>query len=142
MNEWRTRRARRFKSEINVVPYIDVMLVLLVIFMVAAPLISPTVINLPSVGMQANNPSATAIEVVLRSEGGALELIDGATKKSLGTLPMPEAILAIKSQQLSAERPIVISADKNVRYEAVVKLLADLNREGIKRVGLSVLKSS
>ena len=142
MNEWRTRRARRFKSEINVVPYIDVMLVLLVIFMVAAPLISPTVINLPSVAMQANNPSATAIEVVLRSEGGALELIDGATKKSLGTLPMPEAILAIKSQQLSAERPIVISADKNVRYEAVVKLLADLNREGIKRVGLSVLKSS
>ncbi|MBX7229194.1 MAG: biopolymer transporter ExbD [Burkholderiaceae bacterium] len=141
MNEWRNRRSRRFKSEINVVPYIDVMLVLLIIFMVAAPLISPSIINLPTVGMQANNPAPSAIEIVMRSEGGVLELIDTASKKSLGSLPQPQAIQTIKSQQENLERPVVISADKNVRYEAVVKLLADLNREGVKRVGLSVVKS-
>ena len=141
MSEWRNRRARRFKSEINVVPYIDVMLVLLIIFMVAAPLISPSIINLPTVGMQANTPTPTAIEIVMRNEGGVLELIDSASKKSLGSFPQPQAIQTLKAQQENFERPVVISADKNVRYEAVVKLLADLNREGLKRVGLSVVKS-
>ncbi len=139
MSEWRTRRTRRFKSEINVVPYIDVMLVLLVIFMVAAPLIAPTVINIPSVAMRANTPPALPIEILMRTETGPLELIDRATRQSLGQMPVAQAVSTIKSEQAKAERPVVISADKNVRYEAVVKLLADMNNQGVKRVGLSVL---
>ena len=137
MSEWRTRRTRRFKSEINVVPYIDVMLVLLIIFMVAAPLIAPTVINIPSVAMRANTPPALPIEILLRSEAGPLELIDRASRQNLGQMPRAQAVALLKTTQ--ADRPVVISADKNVRYDVVIKLLGELNQQGVKRVGLSVL---
>jgi biopolymer transport protein TolR len=139
MSEWRTRRTRRFKAEMNVVPYIDVMLVLLIIFMVSAPLIAPSVINLPSVGLRANAPSTLPIEVLLRKEGEALELIDRNGNVSLGKMNLAQAVETIQARQGKADQPVVIAADKDVRYEAVAKLLGELQKRGVKRVGIAVL---
>jgi biopolymer transport protein TolR len=128
-------RRRRSMGEINMVPFIDVMLVLLVIFMVTAPLITTGVVDLPSVGRSQQRPQKV-IEVVVGSDE-KLRLRDG------GGEPQPTALaeLASKVTALQAgvsETPVVISADRNVRYESVVKVMDTLQRAGVKRVGLSV----
>jgi biopolymer transport protein TolR len=142
MSEWKSRRHRSYKADINVVPYIDVMLVLLVIFMVAAPLITPTVIDLPKVGQRANTPSYLPIEVVMNKNGQISKIFDrdpSARNEFSGELTIDAAVTRIK-QQLSKkpEQPVVISADTNVPYGMVVKLMDDLKGSGVQRVGLSV----
>ncbi len=127
-------RGRRTISEINMVPFIDVMLVLLIIFMVTAPLITPSVIDLPSVGKAAKQPDRVLQLVVAKDE--SLEL------KGIGS-SMPIALrdlaAAVKKAQAGAANPaVVISADRSVRYEAVVKVMDTLQRAGVQRVGLSV----
>ena len=64
-------RPRRLKNEINVVPYIDVMLVLLVIFMVTAPMVPPASINLPSVG-KASQPPVAPLEIIIKADEGLM----------------------------------------------------------------------
>ena len=127
-------RGRRTINEINMVPFIDVMLVLLIIFMVTAPLITPSVIDLPSVGRAAKQPDQVVQIVVGRDE--SLEL------KSAGTasrVTLQGVASAVKAAQAGAANPaVVISADRNVKYEVVVKLMDTLQRSGVQRVGLSV----
>jgi biopolymer transport protein TolR len=130
-------RGRRTINEINMVPFIDVMLVLLIIFMVTAPLISPSVIDLPTTG-KANKQADKVIQVVI-SKSGKLELkSDSAGVSSKGIAIDNIANLVQKAQNNDAKIPVVISADKSVKYESVVEVMDKLQRAGIQRVGLSV----
>ena len=124
-------------SEINVVPYIDVMLVLLVIFMVTAPFISPTQVELPSVAKSSQAPQSP-LEVMIRADG-ALLLRDRSAagdEQKVDEADLRPAVLARLQDQ--PERPVVISADKSVRYESVMRVMDTLQRMGVARVGLLV----
>ena len=130
------RHNNRLMNEINVVPYIDVMLVLLVIFMVTAPLMNPGLIDLPSVA-KALAPPVAPLEVIIKkdttlayrdhSSGGGVE----------NRVTRDELIAILKARQgKQAEQAVVISADKNVRYENVISVMDLLQRQHIQKVGL------
>jgi biopolymer transport protein TolR len=133
-------RGRRTINEINMVPFIDVMLVLLIIFMVTAPLITPSMIDLPSVGKAAKQPDQI-IQIIL---GKTESVVEMKIKDQTTTLPLKDLASAVKSAQgahgsaAAANSAVVISADKNAKYESVVKVMDTLQRAGIARVGLSV----
>jgi biopolymer transport protein TolR len=131
-------RGRRTISEINMVPFIDVMLVLLIIFMVTAPLITPSMIALPKVGKAPGQPpkpiqiEISKDEVIqIKSEGtttpARLGEIGAAVKRLQPSVPAGEQVT-----------PVVISADKSIKYETVVKVMDALQKAGVARVGLSV----
>jgi biopolymer transport protein TolR len=127
-------RGRRTINEINMVPFIDVMLVLLIIFMVTAPLITPSVIDLPSVGKAAKQPDQV-IQIVI----GKDELLQMKIKEKSTSLGLKELAGAVKQAQGDVTNSaVVISADKNIKYESVVKVMDTLQRAGVQRVGLSV----
>ncbi len=131
-------RGRRTINEINMVPFIDVMLVLLIIFMVTAPLITPSVINLPSVD-RANKQPDKPIEIVIKSDDEVQLKKDPSTGSGGASIPFTQLGAAVKAAQGGdAERPVVISADKSVKYETVVKAMNQVKRAGVERVGLSV----
>lgn len=128
-------RGRKFKSEINVVPYIDVMLVLLVIFMVVAPLAPPNSINLPKAG-RSSQPPADYIEIELKPDGAARIGIHGQDMESVTSRQQLGTRLA-RLNRAHPELPLMISADKDIRYDEVVQTIAEANRAGIARVGLT-----
>ncbi|MBV6306064.1 protein TolR [Candidimonas humi] len=129
------RSGRRLKNEINVVPYIDVMLVLLVIFMVTAPMITPGLINLPSVGQAAEVPAAP-IEVQI-SEDGSLAVRRRDAGAEFEKTTSDDLINKVQSM-LTADTPVVISADGKVPYESVMKVMDQLRSNGVTRLGLLV----
>ncbi len=132
-------RGRRTINEINMVPFIDVMLVLLIIFMVTAPLIAPSVINLPSVD-RANKAPEKPIEITIKSEDEITLKKDPQGGTSGISIPMSQIGQAVKAEQQGDQsRPVVISADKAVKYETVVNAMNQLKRSGVERVGLSVV---
>ena len=127
---------RRTISEINMVPFIDVMLVLLIIFMVTAPLITAGVVDLPSVGKARQRSEPHVVELVVAADEALRLRVDG---KESGTLAVADVAARVRDAQHGVETtPVVISADRNVRYESVVKVMDALQRAGIQRVGLSV----
>ena len=126
---------RRTINEINMVPFIDVMLVLLIIFMVTAPLITTGVVDLPSVGKGQRRPDHV-VEVVVAPDEKVRLRIDG--KEGEPVMLRDVAARVRDLQGGDANTPVVISADRNVKYEAVVKLMDTLQRAGVQRVGLSV----
>ena len=131
-------RGRRTINEINMVPFIDVMLVLLIIFMVTAPLITPSVINLPTVD-RANKQPDRPVEIVIKSDDEVQIKKDPSTGSGALSIPMAQIGSAARTAQSGdAQRPVVISADKAVKYETVVKAMNQLKASGIERVGLSV----
>ena len=122
-------------NEINVVPYIDVMLVLLVIFMVTAPLVTPGEIELPSVGSRLVAP-AQPLEVTLRSDR-SLWLRDQQAGGPSVQLSRDDLIARIRDKQARLpDQPVVIAADKASRYEDVLAILDLLQRSGARKVGL------
>jgi biopolymer transport protein TolR len=130
-------RGRRTINEINMVPFIDVMLVLLIIFMVTAPLIAPSVIDLPSMG-KANKQPDRVIQVSI-SKSGKIELKADANAEPVKGIAVDNiANLVTKAQKGDAKSAVVISADKAVKYENVVEVMDKLQRAGVQRVGLSV----
>ncbi|TCS74065.1 cell division and transport-associated protein TolR [Sulfuritortus calidifontis] len=130
-----SRRPRKAMNQINVVPYIDVMLVLLVIFMVTAPFINPAQVELPSVGKSAT-PPVPPLELTIKADG-SYWLRD--RNGSADPVRVAEADLADSvRRRAKAEQPVVIAADKSVRYEAVMRAMDVLQRAGIARVGLLV----
>jgi biopolymer transport protein TolR len=127
---------RRTISEINMVPFIDVMLVLLIIFMVTAPLITAGVVDLPSVGKARQRSEPHVVELVVGADEALRLRVDG---KESGTLAVGDLAARVRDAQRGVETtPVIISADRNVRYESVVKVMDALQRAGIQRVGLSV----
>jgi biopolymer transport protein TolR len=129
------RGGRRSINEINMVPFIDVMLVLLIIFMVTAPLITTGVVDLPSVGKSQQRP-ARVIEVIIGVDEKLRLRVD--QDAPVGVLMSQLAASVRERQAGSDETPVVISADRSVRYESVVRVMDTLQRAGVKRVGLSV----
>ena len=127
------RRPRKAVNQINVVPYIDVMLVLLVIFMVTAPLVSPGNIELPSVGSKLATPVAPP-EVTVTNN--VLTLRDQAANTQPVKVSREELVERVLQKQAKGEQPVVIAADKNARYEDVLSVLDLLQRSGVKKVGL------
>lgn len=124
----RTRK-RRMMNQINVVPYIDVTLVLLVIFMVTAPMTNPGVVELPGAGQSLSQPKLPPIVVTVKKDGSAE--MEGKT--------MPrDALLALVKTELtkSPERSVVIAADKSVKYEDVIGVMDLLKTNQVDKVGL------
>ena len=133
------RRSRRMKNEINVVPYIDVMLVLLVIFMVTAPMITPGIVELPSVG-QATEVPAKPLEVQLNESGEvAVRLRDAGAE--FETINADNLVSEVQAR-ITPDTPVVIAADGKVPYENVVKIMDQLRNSGVSRLGLLVDQSS
>jgi biopolymer transport protein TolR len=131
------RSGRRLMNQINVVPYIDVMLVLLVIFMVTAPLMNPGQVELPSVGKSAQPPVAP-LEVIIRADKTLL-LRDRERSSDERKVSRDELIRLVRDRQTkNTEQAVVISADKSVRYEVVMDVMDLLQRSQVKRIGLLV----
>jgi biopolymer transport protein TolR len=129
------RRARKSINQINVVPYIDVMLVLLVIFMVTAPLITPGQIELPSVGSKLAVP-AQPLKVTLNPDG-TLSLQDQQAGGAAATVSRDQLIERVRAKQATLpDQPVVIEAGKNARYQEVLDVLDVLQRNDVKKVGL------
>ena len=129
------RRRRRAMSEINVVPYIDVMLVLLIIFMVAAPLINPGQIDLPQVGAKLD-PAVAPLEVRVRANG-ELSVVDRSRSPDELLVKRPQLLEIVRqAQRANAEQAVVIAGDRSVRYEEVLKVMDVLQQGQVKRVGL------
>ena len=131
------RRRRKAIAEINVVPYIDVMLVLLIIFMVTSPLIPPGQIDLPSVG-QSLNPTVAPLEISI-SKDFKIVLVDRQQGGREQSVPREQLLSSVRTIQLNhPEQAVVISADKSLKYEEVLYVLDTLQKGQIKRVGLLV----
>ena len=128
-------RTRKPINQINVVPYIDVMLVLLVIFMVTAPLIAPGEIELPSVGSKLT-PAVNALKIRLNPDK-SIVLTDESVKNFKPVRVTRDTLVQqVVAIQAGREQPVVIDADKGSRYEDVIAILDQLQQGGVKRVGL------
>ena len=124
-------KRRGMMAEMNVVPYIDVMLVLVVILMVAAPFVNPSVVNLPS----ASKAPEQVIEVIVYPDS-RLSIRQG---KDMKPVDIPGLVAAVKTAQGEKSNiPVVIAADKDVRYEDVVNVLKLLQSADVPRVGLAL----
>ncbi|ACT48983.1 ExbD/TolR family protein [Methylotenera mobilis] len=124
----RTRK-RRMMNQINVVPYIDVTLVLLVIFMVTAPMTNPGIVELPGAGQALNQPKLPPVVVTVK-KNGSIELDSQAMQRD-------ELLVAVRATlSKSPERSVVIAADKNVKYEDVIGVMDLLKTNKVDKVGL------
>jgi biopolymer transport protein TolR len=129
------RSGRRLMNQINVVPYIDVMLVLLVIFMITAPFINPGQIELPTVG-KTSDPPVQPMEVSVHADG-SLWLRDRARSMQERQVSRNQLITAIRQKQKqNPGQPVVIAADKDVRYESVLEVMDMLQQNQVRKVGL------
>jgi len=127
---------RRTINEINMVPFIDVMLVLLIIFMVSAPLITTGVVDLPSVGRASRQPDKV-IEIVVGADESLRLRVDG--KDAGARVALAQLAARVTGLQGgAANAPVIIAADRNVKYEQVVKVMDVLQKAGVQRVGLAV----
>jgi biopolymer transport protein TolR len=130
-------RQRRLMNEINVVPYIDVMLVLLVIFMVTAPMIQTGSVDLPTVG-KSSQPPVAPLEVIVRADQ-SLAIRDRA--KGDKEIAISRADLAARlkeAQRRNPQQAVLIAGDKSVRYEAVLDVMDELQRAQVAKIGLLV----
>ena len=133
------QRRRGTMHDINIVPYVDVMLVLLVIFMVTAPLVTPAVIDLPTVD-KASAPRVVPLEIFVKADQGLVVRQRDArgsvvNEQSLNRAQLPGFIKGLKSK---GDLSVLIGGDKNARYEAVLAVMDELRRQGIQKVGLQV----
>ena len=133
-------RKRGPMHEINIVPYVDVMLVLLVIFMVTAPLITPAVIDLPTVD-KASAPRVVPLEVYVKADRSlVVRARDRAgaivSERTVSPAELGSVVKAMKGKH--AELSVLVGGDKNARYEAVLQAMDELRKQGVTRVGLQV----
>ncbi|MBR7801088.1 ExbD/TolR family protein [Undibacterium fentianense] len=143
MSSLRGERKRKFKAEINVVPYIDVMLVLLIIFMVTAPMTNPNVINLPTAG-QSTKPPADYIEISLSPDASASISINSRSggkssqEAKLSALDRKQLFAKLKEyHQTKPDMSVLVSADKEIKYDEVIQVISEAKKLGIQRVGLA-----
>jgi len=133
------RRRRRVRNEINMVPFIDVMLVLLIIFMVSAPLLPTGVIDLPSIGKAQQTPQQV-IELVVEDDARVRVRVNQRDVDTYAIEALAEQVRQLQAQAEGGpeQSPVIISARKDQRYETVIKVMDLLQRAGVARVGLSV----
>jgi biopolymer transport protein TolR len=135
-------KMRGTMHDINIVPYVDVMLVLLVIFMVTAPLVTPAVIDLPTVG-KASAPRLVPLEIFVKADQGLVVRQRDArggviNEQSLSRAQLPGFIKGLKNK---GELSVLIGGDKNARYESVLQVMDELRKQGVQKVGLQVKTS-
>jgi biopolymer transport protein TolR len=124
-------------SQINVVPYIDVMLVLLVIFMVTAPMIQTGSVDLPSVG-KSSQPPVAPLEVIIKADA-SLALRDRSKDGTEQVVTRADLAARIKeTQTANPQQPVLIAGDKSVRYEVVLGVMDELQRQQVAKIGLLV----
>ena len=136
-------RKRGPMHEINIVPYVDVMLVLLVIFMVTAPLVTPAVIDLPTVD-KASAPRVVPLEIFVKADQGLVVRQRDARGSVVNEQSLNRAQLAgfIKTQKnKGGDLSVLIGGDKNARYESVLQVMDELRKQGVQKVGLQVKTS-
>jgi biopolymer transport protein TolR len=129
-------RRRRAMSDINVVPYIDVMLVLLIIFMVTAPLLKQ--------GVEVDLPQAPAKALDIEAPEPVVVSVDREGRYFLNIASNPDApmdsdslVEAVRTaREKNRQRPVMVRGDKNGVYQNVVSLLVLLQRANIESVGL------
>jgi biopolymer transport protein TolR len=128
-------RVRKQMAQINVVPLIDVMLVLLVVFMITAPFINPGQVDLPSVGQTSQTPSLP-LEVIIKESGEYLlrDRAAGGKERKIPKIRLADEILEL--HRARPDQPVVIAADKGVRYEEVMNAMTVLQNAQITRIGL------
>jgi biopolymer transport protein TolR len=124
----RTRK-RRMMNQINVVPYIDVTLVLLVIFMVTAPMTNPGVVDLPKVGQSLKQSQLPPLVLTVK-QNNQIELDNQAMARDQILMKVRQTLTA------SPERAVVIAADKNVKYDDVIAVMDLLKQNKVDKVGL------
>ena len=131
------RRNRRLMNEINVVPYIDVMLVLLVIFMVTAPMIQTGSVDLPSVG-KSSQPPVAPLEVIIKADT-SLAIRDRAKGGAEQVVARADLAARIKeAQTANPQQAVLIAGDRSVKYEAVLTVMDELQRQQVAKIGLLV----
>jgi len=122
-------------GEINVVPYIDVMLVLLIIFMVTAPMLSQGIkVDLPRAAAEPMPPDIEPLVLSIDAAGGMyLNIGDPQARVAA------ERVLAVVSAALrrEPERPVLVKADRTVEYGRVVEGMALLQQAGAQKVGFA-----
>ena len=125
----------KLKSEINVVPYIDVMLVLLIIFMVTAPMLNANVdVNLPQANAKSLQDKKDPVIVSVDNEGH-MYLTLGTEKKE----PIDADALKVKVGAFVQQNPdvsVLVAGDRDGKYDGVYQVLADLQQAGVSKVGL------
>lgn len=124
------RKSKRLVSEINVTPLVDVMLVLLIIFMVTAPMMTQ--------GLNVDLPETTS-KSLRQEEKPLVVTIDDKGEISIGSIPMVRDLLLAelkKSYQANKEQPVFLKADKNVPYGHVVQVMADIKNSGFDKIGM------
>jgi len=133
-----SRGGRKLKSEINVVPYIDVMLVLLIIFMVMPSANNPSQVDLPQ-AERSTKPPDDYIQIVLKPNGALSIGVQGKNQEAPETEPNRAALLK-KLRVLhenNPEYPVMIAGDKESKYDDVIQLISEAKKMGINRVGLA-----
>jgi biopolymer transport protein TolR len=116
-------------NQINVVPYIDVTLVLLVIFMVTAPMTNPGMVDLPKVGQALKQPQLPPIVLTIK--------LDNTVELDNKAMARDELLLAVRTTLAKTpERAVVIAADKNVKYDDVIGVMDLLKQNKVDKVGL------
>ena len=131
-------RGRRTISEINMVPFIDVMLVLLIIFMVTAPLITPSMIALPKVGKAPSQPQNPVQIQISKDEKVQIKFKTDSVPSNVRNVASDIVKMEPGVKAGAQAVPVVISADKAIKYETVVQVMDNLQKAGVSRVGLSV----
>ena len=127
-------RQRRLKNEINVVPYIDVMLVLLVIFMVATPMMTTGSVDLPTSGTAPQKPDKY-LKVQVEQDG-ALTVFDadGQQTKVKGLKNLKDTLLPLRGD--NDKMPVLVAGDKETQYKNVIEVLDEVKKMRFERVGL------
>lgn len=137
MQQGYQRKRRRPVAEINVVPYIDVMLVLLIIFMVTAPIVTQGVkVDLPQ-GAAESLPADSKPPVVASIDAQGEYYLDVGSVSNRETLSLDDIAVRVAAIiQLEPQRPVVVKADKSIAYEKVIQLMVTLQNAGVPSVGL------
>lgn len=131
------RKRRKLKSEINVVPYIDVMLVLLIIFMVTAPLLTLSFeVDLPTSKAKALESKQDPVIVSVRLDGQlSLKLPEAKDPEPMDAARLQAQLSALSSQDKNLR--VIVAADKAVAYEKVVAAMDVIKRANVEKVGLA-----
>ena len=130
------RESKKPVAEINVVPYIDVMLVLLVIFMITAPLVTQGInVELPSENSDAIDLQKHEPIIITIQKNGTYFMDVGDHDENAASLEQVEAILD-KIIRNKPQTPVLVSGDKEVKYDSVINLMASLQRAGVINLAL------
>lgn len=145
MSTLRGERKRKFKAEINVVPYIDVMLVLLIIFMAVAPMTNPSVINLPTAGKSTQPPSdyieiALSVDALASISINSKNATNGVNQQEAKESNLDRKALMQRLKEFHTQKPdlpVMVSGDKDIKYDEVIQVISEAKKLGINRIGLA-----